>query len=101
MNDQYSQEIEDMVAPLPEWEKEARRMVYRYMGGEWDLDIHTFLDTKLSSNADGWSDIDTIRDYHDYIKDEASQDLRDGFNATFAIDFIRMVINNSNRKGGK
>jgi hypothetical protein len=25
------------------------------------------------------------------MKDEAKQDLRDGFNATFAIDFIRGV----------
>ena len=102
-NFQYGNDpkVEQMVSRFAEWEKEAMRIVYRFMEGEWDIDIHTFLDTKLASNADGWSDIDTIRDYHDHMKDEAKQDLRDGFNATFAIDFIRMVFDSLRDAKGK
>ena len=31
----------------------------------------------------------TDRDYYEYMEGEAIQDKRDGFDATFAIDFIR------------
>lgn len=84
-------EIEEMVHDLPLWEQEPRRMIYRFMNGALDIDINTLLATRLISNADGWSDIDTIGDYYEYMKDEATQDLHSGLNASFAIDFVRIV----------
>ena len=91
----FTDEIEEMVSGLPEWEKEARRMIYRFMDGELDIDIHTFLATKIGT-SEGWNGTPsfcpkTISDYSDFAEGEAVQDLQDGYNATFAIDFIRMV----------
>lgn len=88
-------EVEEMVSQFADWEKQAMRMVYRFMDGEWDINIHTFLATEIGT-SEGWNATPefcpkTISDYHDYMKGDAKQDLRDGLNASFAIDFIRMV----------
>jgi hypothetical protein len=96
-------EITGMVSNLPHWEKEPRRLIYRFLASGWDGSISgdgkrqtiALLDTKLGV-TDGW-DGDmrlfpkTIRDYYDYMKGEATQDRRMGLNASFALDFIRVI----------
>ena len=92
-------EIEDMVAGLPEWQQEARRIVYRFMEGEGNQDISVFLKTKLPTTK-GWRVgfeqycPKTIAKYYKYMRGEAVQDRQMGFNASFAIDFIRVVDDN-------
>ena len=88
-------EVEEMVSQFADWEKQAMRIVYRFMEGEWDIDIHTFLETKIGT-SEGWNGTPefcpkTISDYYDFMEGEAVQDLQAGYDASFAIDFIRMV----------
>ena len=87
-------EIEEMVAGLASWEKEARRIVYRFMDGEPNPN---FLATKITCAPEGFRGSKksmcptTIREYCDYMEAEALQDEAMGFNASFAIDFIRVA----------
>lgn len=92
-----NEEIEQLITNADlggEWEKQARRLIYKYMSGygfnDYDCDsekwTNALLDTKLD-DSDGM----TIRDYYEYMKDQAESDRECGFNATFAMDFVRAI----------
>ena len=88
-------EIEKMVHGLDNWEKEARRIVYKFMDGQMDININAFLAINIGT-SEGWNALPeycpkTIRDYYEYMEGDALHDEKAGFNATFAIDFRRMV----------
>lgn len=88
-------EIEEMVHGLNNWEKQARRIVYKFMDGQMDIDINALLAIQIGT-SEGWNALPeycpkTIRDYYEYMEGDAFQDEKAGFNATFAIDFRRMV----------
>lgn len=92
MNREDLQEIEGMISGLPEWEQEARRIVYSYT---YDTDnfpsVYAFLATKLPVKwGDTRHDIGTIADYYEYIQPFAVQ-LHGELDATFEIDFIGAV----------
>ena len=108
----FLDEIEEMTQGLKEWEKITRCIVYAYM---YDSDafpsVTHFLNTKINGN-DGFKiapllTLHTIEDYYKYMKHEAQQDLENGYDATFAIDFIRIaemetyqtIINSETLKG--
>ena len=93
---EFALEIEQLIANaqhLPEWEKEIRRKVYWFMEGSLDMDITEFLNIKL-----GWSDTDTIRDYAMEMEGEEILDRQNGMDATFAIDFMRLIRSESEVK---
>jgi len=94
MNREDLQEVEDMVADLPEWEQDARRIVYRYTYNRSNFhSVYTFLATKVPGWEPASDEVQELRiaDYYRFMQPLAVQDRRDGLDASFAIEFIRAV----------
>ena len=94
MKSEFALEIEEMVHDLPEWEKEIRRKIYWFMAGELDMDVTEFLNIPVMHlPSRHWSPINTIRDYAMDMEGEEILDRQNGMDATFAIDFMRLIRN--------
>ena len=94
MNREDLQEIEDLVADLPEWEQVARRIVYSYTYNPSNFhSVYTFLATKVPSWEPASDEVQELRiaDYYRFMQPLAVQDRRDGLDASFAIEFIGAV----------
>tara|TARA_R100001086_G_C11759463_1_gene237683 strand:+ start:53 stop:442 length:390 start_codon:yes stop_codon:yes gene_type:complete len=94
MNREDLQEIEDLVADLPEWEQDARRIVYRYTYNRGNFhSVYTFLATKVPSWEPASDEVQELRiaDYYRFMQPLAEQDNRRGTYESFAILFIRAV----------